>query len=106
LNVTGTKLSVAVQSDMSNDTVQSENNQNWQRIISKTYSVSKMWFNQQENKDMKLIMISIMLIIGTILAWYIHKQRKEQFQQLSQVRYYRVRKRTTMGRNIIKYELS
>jgi hypothetical protein len=84
LNVTGTKLSVAVQSDLSNDTVQSENNQNWQRIISKTYSASKMWLSQQENID-KLIVIPIMLTIGTLVVWYIYKQCKEQSQQLSQV---------------------
>lgn len=84
LNVTGTKLSVAMQSDLSNDTVQSENNQNWQRIISKTYSASKMWLSQQENVD-KLIVIPIMLTIGTLVVWYIYKQCKEQSQQLSQV---------------------
>lgn len=83
LNVTGTKLSVAMQSDLSNDTVQSENNQNWQRIISKTYSASKMWLSQQENVD-KLIVIPIMLTIGTLVVWYIYKQCKEQSQQLSQ----------------------
>ncbi|KYN04749.1 Serine/threonine-protein kinase/endoribonuclease ire-1, partial [Cyphomyrmex costatus] len=86
-NVTGTKLSVAMQSDTSNDTVQSENKQNWQIIISKTYSATKFWFNQQENIEMKLIMSVIMLIISTIaciVVWFIYKQCKEQFQQLSQ----------------------
>lgn len=90
LNVTGTKLSVAnVQSNMSNDTMQSENNRNWQRIISKTYSASKMWLNRYESIDMKLIVIPIMLTIGTIAAWYLYKQRKKQLQHVSQVRYCR-----------------
>ncbi|XP_012535031.2 serine/threonine-protein kinase/endoribonuclease IRE1 [Monomorium pharaonis] len=83
LNVTGTKLSITVQSDISNDSIQLENNQNWQRIISRTYNASKIWLSQQENID-KLIMIPIMLTIGTIVIWYIYKQCKEQPQQLSQ----------------------
>ncbi|XP_011630520.1 serine/threonine-protein kinase/endoribonuclease IRE1 isoform X1 [Pogonomyrmex barbatus] len=84
LNITKTKLSIAVQSDMSNDTMQSENNQNWQRIILKTYNASKMWFDQQENRDVKLIVILIILILGTIIVWYVYKIYKEQLQQLSQ----------------------
>ncbi|XP_012058791.1 PREDICTED: serine/threonine-protein kinase/endoribonuclease IRE1 [Atta cephalotes] len=87
LNVTGTKLSVAVQSDTSNSTVQSENSQNWQRIVSKMYSVTKFWLNQQENIEIKLIISVIMLTISTIaciVVWFIYKQCKEQFQQLSQ----------------------
>lgn len=83
LNVTGTKLSIAVQTDMPNDTVQSESNQNWQRVISKTYSASKIWIDQQEYKGLKLALI---ILIGCIIAmfWYINAQFKE-FQQLSQV---------------------
>jgi len=90
LNVTGTKLSIAVQSDTSNSTVQSENSQNWQRIVSKMYSVTKFWLNQQENIEIKLIISVIMLTISTIVCivvWFIYKQCKEQFQQLSQVRH-------------------
>ncbi|XP_011874492.1 PREDICTED: serine/threonine-protein kinase/endoribonuclease IRE1-like [Vollenhovia emeryi] len=84
LNVTGTKLSVAVQSDTSNGTMQLEENRNWQRIISKTYNASKTWLNRQENVDAKLIVIPIILTIGTIVAWYLYKQRKDQFQYMSQ----------------------
>lgn len=95
LNITGTKLFIAGQSDMSNDTTRSENNRNWQRIISKTYSTSKMWFNRQENIDAKWIAIPITLTIGTIVAWYLYKQRKDQLQHASQVRH-----RTELGKRI------
>ncbi|XP_077279454.1 serine/threonine-protein kinase/endoribonuclease Ire1 isoform X2 [Temnothorax americanus] len=79
LNVTGTKLSVAVQTNMSNDDTRS-----WQRIILNTYSTSKMWFNRQENIDMKLIVIPVTLTICTIVIWYLYKQRKTQLQHVSQ----------------------
>ncbi|XP_071565935.1 serine/threonine-protein kinase/endoribonuclease IRE1 [Temnothorax nylanderi] len=79
LNVTGTKLSVAVQTNMSN-----ENNRSWQRIILNTYSTSKTWLNRQENIDMKLIVIPVTLTICTIVIWYLYKQRKNQLQHVSQ----------------------
>lgn len=82
LNVTGAKLSI-VQTEMSNNTLQSENNRNWKKVISKTYSASKVWINQQENKGLKFALI---VLIGCIIAmfWYLNAQFKE-FQQLSQV---------------------
>lgn len=79
----GTKLSI-MQSDVSNDTMQSETNRNWHRIISKTYSASKMWLNRQENIDIKLIVIPITLTIATIVALYLYKQCKTQLQHVSQ----------------------
>ncbi|XP_014471160.1 PREDICTED: serine/threonine-protein kinase/endoribonuclease IRE1 [Dinoponera quadriceps] len=81
-NVTGTNLSIAMQTDMSNDTVQSESKQNWQKVISKTYSASKIWINQQEDKGLKLALI---ILIGCIIVmfWYMNTQLKG-FQQLSQ----------------------
>lgn len=110
LNITGTKLSVAVQSDTSNDTVQSENSQNWQRIISKMYSTTKFWLIQQENIEVKLIISVIILtisIITYIVVWFIYKQRKKQ--QLSQVRHCIIRLENNNGMqyiSIIKFELN
>ncbi|XP_032689202.1 serine/threonine-protein kinase/endoribonuclease IRE1 isoform X2 [Odontomachus brunneus] len=82
LNITGTNLSIAMQTDMPNDTVQSESKQNWQMVISKTYSASKIWLNQQEDKGLKLTMI---ILIGCVIImfWYINTQIKG-VQQLSQ----------------------
>ncbi|EZA61735.1 hypothetical protein DMN91_004412 [Ooceraea biroi] len=64
LNVTETTL-VAMQADdiVSNDTVQSESKRSWQKFISKTYSASKIWIDQQENKDLKFTVIFICIVI-------------------------------------------
>ncbi|XP_025155794.1 serine/threonine-protein kinase/endoribonuclease IRE1 isoform X2 [Harpegnathos saltator] len=82
LNVTGTNVSIAVQADMPNNIVQSENQQNWQKIITKTYNATKSWINQQEDKALKLTLI---ILIGCIIVmlWYISTQIKG-YQQLSQ----------------------
>lgn len=73
LNATQMKL-IAMQADMSNDTMQSESYRNWQVFISKTYSASKIWINEQENKDIKLTMIIFACIIAII--WYLCAQYK------------------------------
>ena len=84
-NSTGTKLTVAVQTDMSNDTAQSESNRNWQRIISKTYNESMTWIINQENKNVKLIIATLIII----MVVYVFVQRakrlrdKQQYRQLS-----------------------
>ncbi|XP_076175051.1 serine/threonine-protein kinase/endoribonuclease Ire1 isoform X2 [Ptiloglossa arizonensis] len=54
----------------------------WREFIRNTYIASKTWFNQQENKGLKLALIAL---VGCILAmfWYLNAQFKE-FQQLSQ----------------------
>lgn len=74
-----------MQTDMPNDTVQSESKQNWQRVISKTYNASKIWLNQQEDKGLKITMI---ILIGCVIImfWYINTQIKG-VQQLSQVQH-------------------
>ncbi|EFN86948.1 Serine/threonine-protein kinase/endoribonuclease IRE1 [Harpegnathos saltator] len=67
---------------MPNNIVQSENQQNWQKIITKTYNATKSWINQQEDKALKLTLI---ILIGCIIVmlWYISTQIKG-YQQLSQ----------------------
>jgi hypothetical protein len=84
-NGTGTKLTVAVQTDMSNDTAQSESNRSWQKIISKTYNESMMWIINQENKNVKLIVAASMIIM--VLYVFIQRARhlryKQQHRQLS-----------------------
>ena len=84
-NSTGTKLTVAVQTYVSNDTAQSESNRNWQRIISKTYNESMTWIINQENKNVKLIIATLIII----MVVYVFVQRakrlrdKQQYRQLS-----------------------
>lgn len=55
----------------------------WHEFVRNTYTTSKSWFSQQENKGLKLTLI---ILLGCILAmfWYLNAQFKE-FQQLSQV---------------------
>lgn len=84
LNATEMKLSIAAQSNISNNTLQSESNQNLQRIILDMYSMSKVWINQQENSGIILVLI---IFAGCVIAaWYLYVRYKEQSQQLSQVR--------------------
>lgn len=85
LNVTEMKLPIAMQSDISNNTVQPESNHHWQRILLNMYSTTKVWINQQENRGIKLVLI---IFAGCMIAalWYLYAQNKEQLQQLSQVR--------------------
>ncbi|XP_053987934.1 serine/threonine-protein kinase/endoribonuclease IRE1 [Hylaeus volcanicus] len=51
-------------------------------LIRNTYTASKSWLNQQENKGLKLALIALMGCIATMF-WYLNAQFKE-FQQLSQ----------------------
>ncbi|KMQ92763.1 serine threonine-protein kinase endoribonuclease ire-1, partial [Lasius niger] len=83
LNATEMKLSIAAQSNISNNTLQSESNQNLQRIILDMYSMSKVWINQQENSGIILVLI---IFAGCVIAaWYLYVRNKEQSQQLSQI---------------------
>ncbi|XP_029675812.1 serine/threonine-protein kinase/endoribonuclease IRE1 [Formica exsecta] len=84
LNVTEMKLPIAMQSDISNNTVQPESNHHWQRILLNMYSTTKVWINQQENRGIKLVLI---IFAGCMIAalWYLYAQNKEQLQQLSQM---------------------
>ncbi|KAL0110554.1 hypothetical protein PUN28_013865 [Cardiocondyla obscurior] len=83
LNITGTKLSVAMQSDTNDDTIESENNRNWQKFILNIYSVSKVWLSQQGNMDI-VIVIPITLTIGTVVLWYLYKCLHNKDQLSSQ----------------------
>lgn len=85
-NVTELKLPTAMQSNISNNTVQSESIHNWQKILLDTYSTTKVWINQQENTGIKLVLI---IFAGCMIAalWYLYVQNKQQLQQLSQVKY-------------------
>lgn len=82
-NVTDMKLPIAMQLDISNNTVQLESNHNWQKILLDMYSTTKIWINQQENTGIKLILI---IFAGCMIAalWYLYVQNKQQLQQLSQ----------------------
>lgn len=59
------------------------NNESWHEFVQNVYTIGKNWFNQQENKGLKLTLI---VLLGCILVmfWYLNAQFKE-FQQLSQV---------------------
>lgn len=85
-NITDMKLPIAMQSDISNNTVQLESNYNWQKILLDMYSTTKIWINQQENTGIKLVLI---IFAGCMIAalWYLYVQNKQQLQQLSQVKY-------------------
>ncbi|XP_003699825.1 serine/threonine-protein kinase/endoribonuclease Ire1 isoform X2 [Megachile rotundata] len=80
LNTTRKPSSFGLQADHeSNNDVTSKS---WHEMLRSTYTTSKSWFSQQENKGLKLTLV---LLLGCILVmfWYLNAQFKE-FQQLSQ----------------------
>ncbi|XP_076241696.1 serine/threonine-protein kinase/endoribonuclease Ire1 isoform X2 [Calliopsis andreniformis] len=84
LNSTKDSLSLDLQNDSGGSAPRNEdaNTESWREFIRNVYTTSKCWFNQQENKALKLTLI---VLLGCILAmfWYLNAQFKE-FQQLSQ----------------------